>query len=199
MEGDENTTQTAAPGTPVLSEPTPLVDPSTDFSGATITPIANDPPSDDAPHAPTEAEGADLGRPLEPGETMTSGAGLGSSHTFAKTFADRDSALDATQVMTSTSSGGSEPQFTEEQLASFRAQRERDQRKWKWVSALSSGQLAGVHPNIVEAMKALEKAEAEWDRAMKNIDGQHLKSLELAGDDAATQADAVRELMDPRY
>ena len=49
-----------------------------------------------------------------------------------------------------------------------------------------------LHPNVIEALKRLDDANDTRARAVKNIDGQYLKSLDALGDDWKAQADAVR-------
>ena len=48
-----------------------------------------------------------------------------------------------------------------------------------------------LHPNVHEALKVLLNAQEVYARALNSIDGQYLKSLDIA---YAEQADAVRAL-----
>lgn len=50
---------------------------------------------------------------------------------------------------------------------------------------------AALHPNVLEALKALAKIEDAHTHALDGVETQYLKSLDVAYDD---QAEAVREL-----
>jgi len=53
-----------------------------------------------------------------------------------------------------------------------------------------------LHPNTVEALKVYEASADTFAHAKRSIDGQYLKSLDGLNADAASQAEAVRRLMD---
>ncbi len=54
---------------------------------------------------------------------------------------------------------------------------------------------AELNPNIIEALKRFGDAQAIYAHALRNIESQYLKALDLSDVNSAQQAEAVRALM----